>query len=94
MLDEVKRYLAITWDDTDTNDNIQDSIDEGTRYLSDLVGSEINLTTDLEAKSLLKDYCRYVRNYSLEYFETNFMNKILRLQLKYAIAETTETPSI
>lgn len=93
MLDEVKRYLAITWDDADTNSNIQDSIAEGSQYLSDKVGTELNFTTDLEARALLKDYCRYVRNYSLEYFETNFLNKIIGLQIKYATKEI-ESPVV
>jgi hypothetical protein len=94
MLNEVKRYLAVTWNDADTDANIQDSIDEGSQYLSTLVGTDIDFDSDLEAKALLKDYCRYVRNYSLEYFETNFRSNILRLQFKYAITASTETPSV
>jgi hypothetical protein len=94
MLNEVKRYLAITWNDADTDANIQDSINEGSQYLSTLVGTGIDFGSDLEAKALLKDYCRYTRNYSLEYFKTNFLSELLRLQLKYAITTDAETPSI
>ena len=84
MLEEIKKYLAITWNDDITNSNVQSSIDEGEYYLSNIVGSTINFDVDKNARSLLKDYCRYVRNYSLEYFEINFRNKILKLQLEYA----------
>lgn len=84
MLEEVKSYLAITWDDDITNSNIQNSINEGKDYLQRIVGSPINFDTDKTARALLKDYCRYVRNYSLEYFETNFRSALIRLQLDYA----------
>lgn len=93
MLDEVKGYLAITWDDIATNSNIQNSIAEGSQYLSNKLGTELNFDTDLEARALLKDYCRYVRNYSLEYFEANFLSKILGLQIKYATKEI-ESPVV
>lgn len=92
MLEEVKNYLAITWNDDITNENVQNSINEGIDYLSRIVGSPIDFVTDKTAKALLKDYCRYVRNYSLEYFETNFQKPLIRLQLKYA--DKTEPSSI
>lgn len=85
MLEEVKKYLAITWDDEITNSQIQNSIDEGIAYLQNIVGSPIIFSSDLIAKALLKDYCRYVRNYSLELFENNFKDRLIGLQLKYAV---------
>lgn len=93
MLEEVKNYLAITWSDDITDSNVQRSIDEGIAYLSELVGTAIDFDNDKEARALLKDYCRYVRNYSLEYFETNFLQRILRLQIRYATSES-KTSSI
>jgi len=85
MLEEVKKYLAITWNDEITNFQVQNSIDEGKAYLENIVGSPILFNSDLVAKSLLKDYCRYVRNYSLELFENNFKDRLISLQLKYAV---------
>lgn len=95
MLEEVKQYLAITWDEEVTDFNVQNSIEEGKSYLEEIVGSSINFEIDKSARGLLKDYCRYVRNYSLEYFETNFRSNLIRLQFKYVNEKRkTETPSI
>jgi len=87
LLYEVKPYIHVTWDDEDKE--INDLILEAKQYLSEKVGTEINYDKDLVAKGLLKDYCRYVRNFSKEYFEKNFLNEIQNLQFKYAI-ETNE----
>lgn len=94
MLEEVKKYLAITWNDDITNTNVENSINEGKGYLQEIVGSSIDFDTDKIARALLKDYCRYVRNYSLEYFEVNFQSALIKLQLKYASAIKTESSSI
>ena len=85
LLKEVKEYNNITWNEEDNK--VNEIIEEGKQYLSEKVGTEIDYDKDLIAKGLLKDYVRYVRNYSSEYFEQNFLDKILGLQLKYAINE-------
>ena len=82
---DVKDYLHITWDEE--NESVKKLISEAKQYLSKKVGTGINFEKDLVAYGLLKDYCRYVRNYSKEYFEKNFLNEIQSLQLKYAIDE-------
>ena len=88
LLEEVKSYLKITWEDED--EHISKLIIEAKQHLSEKVGAEINFLKDFSAKRLLKEYCRYVRNYSKEYFEQNFINDILFLQLKYANSEDWE----
>lgn len=82
LLDEVKSHLNITWHEED--EEIYNLIIEGTQHLSEKVGAEIDFSKDFSAKRLLKEYCRYVRNYSKEYFEQNFLDDIIFLQLKYA----------
>ncbi len=91
MLEEVKRYLAITWDEPITNDNLEQIIKEGEAHLNEKVGVSLDFDKDLKARALLKDYCRYVRNYTLEYFDQNFKSNILELQLKYAIYDNEES---
>lgn len=83
LLEEVKSYIHVTWNDED--EEINKLIQEAKQYLSEKTGTAINFKTDLVAKGLLKDYCRYVRNFSKEYFEKNFLNEIQNLQFKYAI---------
>lgn len=93
--DEIKRHLAITWDDEHTNETIKDYIVDGKNHLMNLSGDfSIDFVTDLEAKRLLKEYCRYARNYSVELFNENFADDILRFQINHAIKEQDKTPSI
>ena len=94
LLDEVKRHLAITWDDDDTNQTIQDYIKDAKTFLNENSGEEIDYTKDLDAKRLLKEYCRYARNYSIESFTNNFLSDIVRLQIKYATSEGSETSNV
>lgn len=82
LLENIKVYLNITWNEED--ESIKDLILEAKQYLSEKTGTVINFEEDLVALGLLKDYCRYTRNYSKEYFEQNFLEQILHLQLKYA----------
>ena len=86
LLEEVKEYLHITWKDEDNK--VNGTILEAKQYLSEKVGTVIDYSKDLVAKGLLKDYCRYVRNYSKEYFEKNFLNEIQNLQFKYVINDS------
>lgn len=83
MLEEVKEYLKITWNDEDNH--IQGIIDRGRAELNGLTGVELDFDTNEPAKSLFLDYCRYAYNKALEYFEENFQGKITRLQLMEAV---------
>ena len=83
MLQTVKDYLKVTWNDEDSH--IQGIIDRGQAYLNDLTGAELDYETDGQPKALLLDYCRYVYNNASEYFEENFARELLRLQLQEGI---------
>lgn len=83
MLQEVKEYLKITWDNEDAY--LQNIISRGKEYLQDLTGTQLDFEGEGQSKSLLLDYCRYYYNNAIEYFEENFKQELLRLQLKEAI---------
>lgn len=85
MLQELKDYLKITWDNED--DYLKNIINRGKEYLQDLTGTELDFEGEGQPKSLLLDYCRYYYNNAIEYFEENFKQELLRLQLKEAIKE-------
>ena len=85
LLEETKSYINVTWNEEDRE--INKIVLEAKQYLSEKAGTEIDFDKDLVAKGLLKDYVRYVRNKSKEYFEQNFLNEIQNLQFKYAINE-------
>jgi len=84
MLQKVKAYLKITWDDEDTA--ITDLITRGKKKLEELAGAEPDFDTEGLARALLFDYCRYAYNNASEYFEENFQKEILRLQLMTGVA--------
>ena len=88
MLQAVKDYLKVTWNDEDSH--IQGIIDRGQAYLNDLTGAELDYETDGQPKALLLDYCRYVYNNASEYFEENFARELLRLQLQEGIKAMAE----
>ena len=79
MLQKVKAYLKITWGDEDTA--ITDLITRGKKKLEGLAGAELDFEKEGLARSLLFDYVRYAYNNASEYFEENFQQEILRLQL-------------
>lgn len=84
MLQEVKSYLKITWDDEDTA--IVGLIERGKAKLRELVGAELDFETEGQARSLLFDFVRYAYNNASEYFEENFQQEILRLQLMTGVS--------
>lgn len=84
MLQELKDYLKVTWDEEDSK--IDRILQSGKDYLQeDIAGCEIDFNNNQSNKDLLFDYCRYSYNNASEYFEENFKNKLLRLQLKSAV---------
>lgn len=85
MLEAVKAYLKITWDDEDAD--LEKIIDRGKARIKDLIGIEPDFDATGLAQELLLDYCRYAYNNASEYFEENFQKEILRLQLTTAAAE-------
>lgn len=88
MLQAVKDYLKVTWNDEDAH--IQGIINRGQAYLNDLTGAELDFEADGPPKTLLLDYCRYVYNNASEYFEENFARELLRLQLQEGIKAMPE----
>lgn len=85
MLEEVKRALAITWDDEGIDLRINDLIKQSQNAINELLGIEIDYTSNLAAKELMINRIRYAYNNALEYFETNFQKEILRLQLMVGV---------
>ncbi|HBT17790.1 MAG TPA: hypothetical protein DEB05_12645 [Firmicutes bacterium] len=83
MLQDLKDYLKITWDNEDTY--LQNIIDRGKAELNDSAGTELDFETEEKPKTLLLDYCRYYYNNAIEYFRENFREEILELKMKEAV---------
>lgn len=89
MLDELKNYLDITWDDDDTNKKISQLLDRALKIIKGYAcNQEIDYTVDLFAKQLLFDLCRLIYNNAYEDFGTNFAGELLLLRAKYRILNT------
>ena len=84
MLEAVKGYLKITWDEED--EAVTDLIDRGKKKLEELTGADLDFENEGLDRSLLFDYCRYAYNNASEYFEENFQKEILRLQLMTGVS--------
>lgn len=84
LFKEIKQSLNITWSDEITDTNVKNYILEGIEFLQNDVKNSIDFAKDIEAKKLLKTYCRYARNNSEEYFVDNNLSEILKLEVKYA----------
>ena len=82
MLQEVKDYLKITWDNEDAY--IQDIIGRGKAELNDSTGVELDFEAEGKPKNILLDYCRYYYNNAVSYFRENFREEVLELKLKEA----------
>lgn len=87
MLEELKDYLNVTWEDPDTNKKIEGIINRGKDYLNEYSSGEIDFEKDGKAKQLLLDYGRYVYNHSFELFEINFSRELLSLSLREAVKD-------
>ena len=88
MLQEIKNYLKITWDDEDAT--ITELINRGKAKLNELVGAELDFEAEGQARSLLFDYVRYAYNNASEYWEENYQHEILRLQLMISVSMLEE----
>lgn len=85
MIDELKEYLKITWNDEDIN--LSRILESGKIYLNNIVGISLDFKTNAYYKMLLFEYSRYVYNNALEYFDTNFRSQLVQLQIQNVVIE-------
>jgi hypothetical protein len=81
LLDDVKEYLNITWQDDKTDKKITGYINRGMKRLQDIAGASLDFTAEDLPRALLLDYCRYANSQALEVFEKNFEAELLDLHL-------------
>lgn len=81
LLEDVRLYLDITWEDVDTDKKLTGIIERGIKYIDRLAGATLDYTVEDKPKELLLDYCRYVRSNALSEFMNNYLSEILTLQM-------------
>lgn len=82
MLQDIKDYLHISWEDEKTDKNLTGMIKRGMARLTNIAGvSTLDFTVEDLPRQLLFDYVRYANSQALEVFETNFQGELLTLHL-------------
>ena len=99
LLEAVKNYLDITWDDPEGDIKLSGIIARGMQYLNKVAGAELDYMEEDKPRELLFDYCRYVRSNALDEFQTNYLHELLSLQIEqevkaYAEKQESDNPDI
>lgn len=77
LLADVKDYLGVTWSDSATDRKLRGIIDGGIVYLNLKIGAACDYSAAGLPRSLLLDYCRYMRDDALDVFENNYLALLL-----------------
>ena len=91
LLDDIKVYLDITWDDEQTNRRITGLIEDGMAYLDDKLGEAGDYLSPGYPRTLLKEYVRYARDAALDVFENNYQSLILAMQADRGVMNFVES---
>lgn len=85
MLEELKNYLDITWDDAATEKKLNGIHLRAVDILNKYAGVELDYEKDRFAMQLYLDCGRYMWNNAFEDFETNFSGDLIALRAYYAV---------
>lgn len=88
MIDELKNYLDITWDDDAINNKLSGILQRAENILKGYAGTDIDYTSDYTAKQLLFDCCRYIWNNAYEDFKVNYSGDLINLRAFYAVQKS------
>lgn len=80
LLEQLKRYLNISYEDQDTDEMLKDILENGKAIINDYAGTELDYEQPGQARQLLFDYCRYARSHATEMFEVNFRRDLMGLR--------------
>lgn len=91
LLDDVKAFLDVTWQDPATDKKYTEMILGGMAYLDDKYGAQADYTVPGEPRTLLMEYVRYARDSALDVFETNYLNRLLAMQNSKKVTDYVES---
>lgn len=90
LLNDIKSYLHITWQDPETDKNITGIINRGMSRLQEIAGVTLDFSKEDLARQLLFDYCRYANSHALEMFEKNFAAGLVSLHISGQVQAASE----
>lgn len=88
LLAQVKRKLNITWEDPDTNNRVEDIINQATSVMSFKLGitdEGFDFSVGGIENMLFLAYCLYLYNHCENEFEDNYKSEILQARSKYEV---------
>ena len=80
MLESLKIYLNITYDDPATDRMLCEALERGKNILNDYGGTELDYGEEGLQRQLLFDYCRYARSHAADMCEKNFRHDLIALR--------------
>ena len=88
LLGLVKRELAITWDDIDTDADIEALVSDAIPSLAFKLGireADVNFETAGQERRLFLNYCHYLYDDIGEEFDKAYKSEIIQLRSKYEV---------
>lgn len=89
LLDEVKNYLGITWEDSDLDTQLTGMIRRGIAYISGKTGVDPSAfsgeNVNSRAQELLFNYVLYDRSGSVNQFKVNYRSDIVGLRIRWEV---------
>lgn len=89
LLEEVRNYLDITWDDPKGDEKLLGMIKRGMASLTGVLG-KCDFLGDTQEKALLFQMVMYERSGERQQFWTNYKNEIISLQIAKKVDEYAE----
>lgn len=91
LLDDVKAFLDVTWQDPATDKKYTEMILSGMAFLDGIYGAQADYTVPGEPRTLLMEYVRYDRDSALDVFVTNYQNRLLAMQNNKKVTDYVES---
>lgn len=90
LIEQVKRKLNITWEDSDTTARLEDIIESAIPDLIHKLGisdSDFDFSAAGAENTLFKNYCLYEWNHCKDEFDDNYSNDIKQIQDKWDVKQ-------
>ena len=86
LVDQVKRYLNITWTDSDTEAKVIDMMLDAEIALNHKLGAAVDYLAPGQERRLYLAYCSYAWNDCLNEFDAAYRPEIIQIRHKYEVA--------
>lgn len=88
LVEKVKEKVNITWEDPLTESKINGLIDDAIVALSNKIGADdIDYSKPGQERQLFLNYCLYSYNNCINEFDSNYINDIYQLRIKYEVLQ-------